>query len=256
VSGSRTALAPDNRMHAADEMLLEAGKGRPFRAARRHSALVRALKIAIPFGSVLAVAAVTFVSVYNPFARIPGMTVGPISVSGSKIAMESPRLTGFRKDKRPYEVTATAAFQDIRKPNVIELKEMRARLAMDDSGAMANLVSKVGVFDTSKDHLDLTNDVRVWTDKGDEILLKSASIDLKVGTVISREPIRVTTSTMVLEAEGLDLSDGGKTMSFTGRVRAKLMRGVGAPPSTDPLVPGVAVRTPAKISQAEAGERP
>ena len=42
---------------------------------------------------------------------------GPLSLSGTKITMENPRLTGYReRDLRPYEVTAIAAMQDMRKP--------------------------------------------------------------------------------------------------------------------------------------------
>ena len=36
--------------------------------------------------------------------------------------MESPKLTGFRNDNRPYEVTATQALQDVKKPNIVELR--------------------------------------------------------------------------------------------------------------------------------------
>jgi lipopolysaccharide export system protein LptC len=162
--------------------------------------------------------------------------------------MEGPRLTGFRQDARPYEVTATAAFQDIRRPNVIELKDMRARLAIDAAGAMATLVSQAGVFDTTKEHLELKNEIRISTDKGEEALLKTAAIDFKAGTVVSHDPVRVTTPQLVLEAGGFELSDGGATMAFTGRVRTQLLPGPGRGPAS-PAAPA------AKLMQAEAGER-
>ena len=232
------------------------GRQRTFAAARRHSGFVRALKVVIPLGSLLAVGAVALVSLYNPFGRIPGLTLGPISFSGSKIAMESPRLTGFRKDNKPYEVTAVTAFQDIRKPNVIELKDMKAKLAVDESGSMARLVSNAGIFDTGKEHLDLKDDIRIWTDKGEEVLLKSASIDFKTGTAASREPVLIRTPTLHLEAEGMEMSDSGKTMVFTGRVRTRL---TSAPQAT--LAPPAAVanaepRRPAATRLTEAETRP
>ena len=37
--------------------------------------------------------------------------------------MESPKLTGFKNDNRPYEVTASAATQDVRQPNLVESEE-------------------------------------------------------------------------------------------------------------------------------------
>ena len=41
-------------------------------------------------------------------------------------------LFGYRTDNRPYEVTATVAVQDVRKPNVVELSDMKARFATDE----------------------------------------------------------------------------------------------------------------------------
>ncbi len=46
--------------------------------------------------------------------------------------MEAPRVAGFTKDARPYEVTARAASQDITKPDIVELKEIRAKVEMQD----------------------------------------------------------------------------------------------------------------------------
>lgn len=208
-----------------------ATRARAYGDARRHSARVRALRILLPTGAVLALAVVVGVSRLNPFGRIPGLTLGPVTMSGSKVAMESPRLTGFRKDSQPYEVTATAAYQDIRKPTVIELKTMRARLAIDDAGTMARLSSAMGVFDTSKEQLELSEDIRITTDRGEEVSMRSASIDFKAGTVVSRDPVRITLSAGTVEAEGLQVADGGRTISFTGRVRTRLETGG---PATDP----------------------
>ena len=248
---SRSRVAPDP-VDGIDPVDREAKPTRTFVAARRHSRVVRLLKIAIPVGSVAAIAIVGLASLYNPFGRIPGLTLGPITFSGSKVAMERPRLTGFRKDNRPYEVVATTAYQDIRKPNVIELKDMRAKLATDDAGGTAQLVANGGVFDTGKEHLDLSQDIRIWTDKGEEILLRTASIDLKAGSAVSRDPVTVKTPTLTLDADGMEMADNGKTLAFIGRVKAKLIpkddaakgkAGTAGGPS------GTAIR------QAEAGER-
>lgn len=255
MNGSRTALASDEAPPR---------RARSYRAAKRHTAFVRSLKIAIPFGALVAVVGVLFVAFFNPFGRLPGLTIGPVSISGTKIAMEGPRLTGFRnKDKRPYEVTAITAFQDIRKPNVIELKDMRARMAVDDSGGIANLTSNTGVFDTGKDHLDLAQNIRVWTEKGEEVLLRSASVDLKGGAVSSHEPVKVTTPTLVLEADSMELTESGKTMVFVGRVRTQLLRGMDGPGERTRARPekpqqGAAApaeqRRPARVTQVEAGD--
>lgn len=211
---------------------------------------MRSLKVAIPAGALVVVALVAAWMLYNPFGKVPGLTVGPISLSGSKIKMEGPRLTGFRQDARPYEVTATAAFQDVRRPNVIELKELKARLVLDETGNAARLAAPNGLFDAGREHMELTEEVRIATDKGDEALLRSASIDFKAGTVVTKDPVRISTPTLVVEAEGMQISDNGRSVAFTGRVRTQLLpeprKGAGvAGDLSAPLV-----------RQAEAGAKP
>lgn len=237
---SGSALAPD------DASAPKAGsRTRAYARARRHSRVVRLLKFAIPIGSAAAAALILLVTVFNPFGRMPGLTIGPVSLSGTKVAMENPRLTGFRnKDGRPYEVTATAAYQDIRKPNVIELKDMRARLTMDQGGAVARLVANSGVFDTAKEHLDLSQDIRITTDRGDEVLLRSASVDLKAGSMTSADPVRITTPSGTVEADGVQVSEGGRTIVFTGRVRTQFFRSASE-------LGGPAPAAPARVSQAD-----
>jgi lipopolysaccharide export system protein LptC len=187
--------------------------------AQRHSGRVRFLKKAIPLSALIAVALIAFITFFDPFGRISGLTLGPLSLSGSKITMENPRLTGYRKDSRPYEVTALAAMQDVRKPNIVEMKNLNARITLSEA-SVAKLEAVTGIFDTQKEHLELQNNVRVRTDSGYDANLRSASIDFKAGTVISREPVRVVLSNGLIEANSLDITDNGKMIVFKGQVRA------------------------------------
>lgn len=194
-------------------------RARAYDQARRHSARVRFYKRVIPVATAAAVAVLVAFTLMAPSSP-EGLSLGPISFSGTKVTMESPKMTGFHKDKRPYEVTATSATQDVRKPNVIELNQMRGRLVVDDHGTTARLEAATGIFDTTREHLDLRQDVRVTTDAGHEARLKSAAIDFKAGTVLSRDPVVVTLTEGAIEAQGLEITDNGRVLTFTGRVRA------------------------------------
>ena len=110
-----------------------------------------------------------FYAYIDPFRNIPGLTMGKIGVSGTKVTMESPKLNGFRNDSRPYEVTATAATQDILKPNLVELKDLRARIVTDDKGGAAKLEAAFGILNTEKEQMNLRQDVKVRTDAGQEV---------------------------------------------------------------------------------------
>ena len=227
-------------------------RARAYDEARRHSRRVRFFKIAIPLCAAIGITFVVTVTFFDPFERMTGVTVGPISLSGSKISMESPRLSGYRKDNRGYEVTATVAVQDVRKPNVIELADMKARLALDDNGTMARLEAATGVFDTQREQLELNRDVHVKTDAGQEAHLKSASVDFKAGTVVSREPVTVKMPNGTVEADSLEITESGKVIVFKGRVRS-----VFEPPS-DPPAAAAAAPAPAvpAAGAARSGAQP
>ncbi|KMO43088.1 lipopolysaccharide-assembly, LptC-related protein [Methylobacterium variabile] len=190
--------------------------------ARRHSAQVRWLRRAIPFGAGAAGLAIVVGTWLNPFGELGvSVSLGSIGVSGSKVTMESPRLSGYRsKDNRPYVVTAKAALQDVRKPFVIELQNMLGRLTTDESGGLAHIEATAGIFDTQKEALDLSQHIRLWTDKGQEARLTSAHVDFKAGTMSSREAVTVTMPTGSIKADGLDVTENGKTISFVGNVKA------------------------------------
>lgn len=203
---------------------LDPARARLHRAARRHTRLVRALRRAIPLGAATATAFVA-AAWLNPFATIgAGVTLGPVSVQGTKITMDRPKLSGFRKDDRRYDVTAEAAFQDVRKPFVIELQTLRGHAVMDDKGALAHLEAATGVFDTQKETLELRRDIRLRTDARQEARLASASIDLKAGTMRSSEPVTVTFPQGSIEAATLEVGQGGKTIAFVGNVHAVFTR--------------------------------
>jgi lipopolysaccharide export system protein LptC len=220
---------------------------RAYRRARRHSAWVRVLRFAIPLGAALAVGAVATIAIFDPLGRMGGLSLGPVSLNGTKITMEKPRLTGYRKDNRGYEVTAAAAFQDVRKPTIVELKDMKGRMAMDEAGAQAHLEAAFGTFDSQKEHLELQREVYVRTDNNQQAWLKSARIDFKAGTLASKEPVKVSIPGTTIEADAVDITDSGKVISFIGRVRTMFENGASLPASSPekkpPGGPAVAERT-------------
>lgn len=189
-----------------------------YRAAMRHTRFIKFLRFLIPVGSLLTIAGIFVIAVFDPFGRLPkGVSIGAVSFNGSQITMELPKLTGFRKDLRPYEVTASAARQDIRNPQVIDLTDLKARIGMGERGN-ALLTSSSGTYDSSKETLQLSGEVRVRTGDGIELNMKSAFAEFKTGSIVSNEPVEVQLRDGVIHANGIEIADGGREIIFPGRV--------------------------------------
>ncbi len=191
-----------------------------FEAALRHSRRVRFLRKAIPAFCIAAVAGPVAWGIVSPFARVGlDVQVGPVSMAGTKVTMESPKLSGFKKDGKAYEVSAQQAVQDIKTPTIVELNKLTSRLEQD-AKKYARLSADWGRFDQSADNLDLKGNVRVRTDNGYEADLLSAKVNVKTGDVMSTEPVTVRSVNATVTADRAEVRENGRHVVFEGRVRS------------------------------------
>ncbi len=216
---------------ASPALSLASGMGRlparpdpaKFRAAARHSRLVRLLRRAIP-ASIAVVFAVLIVEAYfNPFRVFANLRVDPakIVISGTRIKMGSPRYAGYTSDNRPYEVTAQAASQDITKPDVIDLEDIRAKMEMQDKSTVV-MTAKAGRYDSKTDRLVLSNEIRLNTSTGHAARLHDATIEVKKGSVVSENPVEVEFLRGTLNANRLQIDDQGEVIRFGNGVTMTL----------------------------------
>jgi lipopolysaccharide export system protein LptC len=195
-----------------------------FAHAARHSRRVRLLRIAIPAVVALALLMIVGVSIFNPFrllGKLP-LSVGSLAVSGTKVTMQSPHLTGFTPDQRPYELRAKTATQDVTDPIHVELQEMSAKVQMEDKSSMT-LDALVGLFDTKAQVLDLKDQIVLRSSTGYEAHLTQAHVDIANGSVTSDEPVAVKLLNGTLDAKKLRITDSGALAVFDGGVSMTLI---------------------------------
>jgi lipopolysaccharide export system protein LptC len=191
--------------------------------AARHSRRVRFLRITIPAVIVLALGTTWFVSWLDPMkmlVRLP-IDAGKLVISGTKITMEAPKLTGYTRDQRWYELTAAAAAQDITKPDFVELREVRAKVQSEDKSTMF-LSAKDGTFDRKTNVLTLNNDISLKSSTGYEIRLNEAVVDTASGEIVSNKPVEVLSQQGTIKAERLEVLKSGEVVRFTVNVTMNL----------------------------------
>ncbi len=209
------------------ERPLRAGRSRAFQDASRHSQRVRRLKRFIVFASGAAVIGLVGVTLLDPFRKLPeGVSVGQTKLEGTRITMELPKLSGFRKDGRAYEVRAASGVQDIKTPKVIELKEIDARVSIAATDSV-NASAPIGIFDSGRDFLQLRSGdragaVRIVSTTGYEIKLTNADVDFREGIVHSNEPVAVRMPNGSLSADRFSMADNGHVVTFEGNVTSEI----------------------------------
>jgi lipopolysaccharide export system protein LptC len=196
---------------------------RQFRAAQRHSRRVRWLRRAIPVGTLALLGVVVLVTWFNPLGMLIKLPIdtGKILVSGTKITMEAPKLAGFTRDARPYEFTARAAAQDLTKPDVLELKDIHAKIDMPDKAHM-EMTAESGIYDTKSDVLTLTENIHLSSSAGYSGRLSDAVVDVHKGDVVSDHPVEVILLNGTLNANRLEVVNNGELLRFGGGVAMNL----------------------------------
>jgi lipopolysaccharide export system protein LptC len=198
----------------------QAGMDARFAIAARHSRMVRVLRIAVPAAVILAMTAIVAVSIFNPFRMllpILPLDMGNLVVSGTKITMEAPHLSGYTPDRRPYEVWAKTATQDVTDPDHLDLKTLRAKVLMEDHSTIT-LDARKGSMDTKEQLLDLHDDIFLQTSTGYEARLSQAFVDMGKGAVTSDEHVDVKLLNGTVTADRLRITGSGEVIRFEGNV--------------------------------------
>jgi lipopolysaccharide export system protein LptC len=191
---------------------------------------VRILRFAIPAAIIVIAVVILVATFFNPFRLITAFPIDPgkVSLSGTKIIMELPRVTGFTTDSRPYELTARAAAQDLTKLEVLELKEISAKVELRD-GQQVTIKSINGVYDTKAELLRLNDHITINSTSGYEGRLSEATVHITSGNIVSESPVEVTLPNGVLNANRLEVKENGAVIKFGGGVQMTVKPEQGRP---------------------------
>jgi len=150
-----TEMVVTPAVNSMQDQPFDAGLQARFLRAKRHSRQVQFLRIAVPATVALAMAVIVVqATVRNPFshgkANLP--TITDVGIEGTKVSGKM-HLKGNTPDKRPYEVWADRAIEDILDPNHIELQGLSGKMLMADQSTLV-MDARSGFFDNKQQLLD------------------------------------------------------------------------------------------------------
>jgi lipopolysaccharide export system protein LptC len=207
---------------------------RAFRAAVRHSRFVRTLRVGIPICCTIAVAGLAVFAWLDPTRMFGNFSVrlSDLVISGTKIKMEQPRLSGFTRDARPYDLTARYAAQDITKPDLVELSGLRAKVLMQDTSTV-EMSAATGLFNTKSEVLNLEKDIVVISSSGYRGDLTQAVVDTRKGNLTSNKPVSIKLPEATINSNGIEIENSGEMIRFTGGVSVTMTNAPVQKPGAD-----------------------
>lgn len=198
-----------------------------FRSARRHSVLVRLMRVGFPLASLALVAiyAVTLMKSSGYGTGLPEVAVPRIIPE--KLTMDNPRYEGFQPDGGRYLVKAQTAVQNLKSPNLIDLNVIEGDFWQADK-TKTTLLAARGTFDNKGNVLDLFESIDVASESGLKAKLTRATVHVKDAIVVSKEPVVVELPSGVVRSKEMTLRQKAKEVTFTGGVNTHL-KGQGKP---------------------------
>lgn len=194
-------------------------RGSAMQAAQKHSRRVQMLRIALPAVAIAGVVIMALILLFDPlriYRQLP-VQFSNLSIEGNKITMEAPKLTGFTRDKKPYNVTAVTAVQDLTQPNIIELHEIHGNLEQENRGG-TELRAKAGVYDMKAENLQLHGGIEIHSENGYHAYLNDAFIEVKQGRMVTKNPVNATFPDGTLQAARAEIREHGAIVFFEGGV--------------------------------------
>lgn len=189
-----------------------------FKAAGRHTTRVRFLRRAIVLGAVFSISIIAIVATFDPFRHLPkSVSIAGVGVKGTKVTMDSPKISGVQQGGGPYDIGAKTGIQDITTPSIIELLGVDAHVGMSD-GTTTHVLSSYGVYDSTADTMTLDGNVTIANSSGYTFGLKSAMIDFKGGSLTSQERTRVDLKGGYVFSDSIAISNNGHVIAFRGHV--------------------------------------
>jgi len=198
-------------------------RARAFRVARRHSMMVRALKVLLP------VAALALLSLYVVFANL-SVTIGDtrasvasVSVSTDNLTMTRPKMEGVTSDRAHYVITSATARQDFKHPELIHMNDIDALITQTD-GEWVKMISQKGRFHDKKQMLHLEGGIRVTKRDGMKARLVSGDLNVKTQVFVTGKPVVVEMLNGTVWARTMRLAMKDRIVQFAGDVRVHLVK--------------------------------
>lgn len=204
-------------------------RSKALRAAKRHSAQVRAMRWLFPFLAVCTVALYFVPMQYSVDVAGGTATVEKLEVGSGGLKMVNPRFNGVHEKHGVYNVRADYALQQVTNPDLMNLNVINADVVAPN-GQRTVLKAPSGLFHSKQEELTFDNGVVIDGDSGMSGRLKTATVFMKNNLLISKDPVDLAFHNSTIKAQSMTYYSSEGRAVFEGSVRVHLERKVeGAP---------------------------
>jgi lipopolysaccharide export system protein LptC len=188
-----------------------------------HDRVVRLLSVLLP-GLIGVLLAIMVIAPLSPRGEISFL------LDRTKVAMVDDRLRALgalyrgQDDRgRAFSVTAGSAIQHTARLQLVEMKDVTARMLLDDGPAV--MVAQSGTYDFGRQQISVPGPVNVQTADGYRMVTQGASIDLNTRQLVSHGPVEGRIPTGTFSADRLVANLDTRDIRLDGHARLRMVPG-------------------------------
>ena len=136
------------------------------------------------------------------------------------VSGDASRITGFDKNKQPFELTAQSGIQDKDRLELVHLQGVTGQFHRADGGAI-EIGSDMAQYDSKAKALDLKGAVTFVEPGRYRAHMQAANVNVDDHSLNSQTPVQVDTASGTVEADSMTVSAYGARIVFNGHVKAR-----------------------------------
>jgi len=194
-----------------------------FAQAQTHSRNVIIMRRVFPILALICVCVYFLKGDFSVQYKNAKVSVKDIQLTKNELKMINPRMEGHDEKSGSYLIIADSASQKTGSPTIVHLVKIDAKLDHPTNGTML-LTAERGKFDTKTEVLDLYENIRVSGTNGLIAHLESANIVIKQQIITSDALTFIKMNGNTINASKLSINGLTKVMTFTDRVKVRLIK--------------------------------
>lgn len=190
---------------------------------RRYSRFVSWMKVGLP---IIAIGLIGYVFIFPKFELSQKVEIewADIELDDESLSMINPKFVGSDAQNQQFTVTADKALQSSIGDKEVALLNLQADITLA-SGRWISIAAPSGKLNPATNILDLSGEISIFSDSGDQLLAQTARIDLKNKRITSDRPLQGHGPLGQIRADSMAADQVSGNIRFTGNVRLLIPAG-------------------------------
>jgi len=142
------------------------------------------------------------------------------SIAKERLRVSEALYRGEDSQGRPFSLKAGSAVQKSSREAVVELKDLTARILLDDGPAQ--ITARQGRYDMDRENVKIQGPVQVETAGGYRLTTSNVTVELKDRTLKSDNPVQGRTNIGTFRADRLEADMVARTVTLNGNARLRI----------------------------------